>query len=125
MAIYCRPLRKFFRNRGLARNSPDRSNMTLKNSNRRDFLKVSGAAMAASAVTWNARSYAAILGANDRVKVGIVGCGDRMRGGDLPAFQAHAKDMNFQIVAVSDIWRRRREEGAAYIQKFSGDRKST
>ena len=95
--------------------------MTLKNSNRRDFLKVSGAAIAASAVTWNARSYAAILGANDRVKVGIVGCGDRMRGGDLPAFQAHAKDMNFQIVAVSDIWRRRREEGAAYIQKFSGN----
>jgi predicted dehydrogenase len=95
--------------------------MTIHNSNRRDFLKVSGAAMAATAVSWNARSYAAILGANDRVRVGIVGCGDRMKGGDLPAFQKNAKDMNFQIVAVSDIWSRRREEGAAFIQKLCGN----
>ena len=28
--------------------------------------------------------------------------------------------MNFEFVAVSDIWNRRREEGAAYIQKVSG-----
>jgi predicted dehydrogenase len=95
--------------------------MSLKNSNRRDFLKVSGAALAASTVAWNARSYAAILGANDRVRVGVVGCGDRMKGGDLPAFQQNAKDMNFQIVAVSDIWNRRREEGAAFIEKLCGN----
>jgi predicted dehydrogenase len=95
--------------------------MTLQNSNRRGFLKVSGAAVAATAVTWNARSYAAILGANDRVRVGVVGCGDRMKGGDLPAFQQHAKNMNFQIVAVSDIWSRRREEGAAFIEKLCGN----
>ncbi len=62
------------------------------------------------------------LGANDRVRVGIVGCGDRMKGGDLPAFQQNAKDMNFQIVAVSDIWNRRREEGAAFIEKLCGNR---
>jgi predicted dehydrogenase len=95
--------------------------MTMKNSNRRDFLKVSGAAVAATTVSWNARSYAAILGANDRVRVGVVGCGDRMKGGDLPAFQQNARDMNFQIVAVSDIWSRRREEGAAYIEKLCGN----
>jgi predicted dehydrogenase len=95
--------------------------MTLNKSNRRDFLKVSGAAVAATAVSWNARSYAAILGANDRVRVGVVGCGDRMKQGDLPAFQQNAKDMNFQIVAVSDIWSRRREEGAAYIEKLCGN----
>ncbi|MGD0680727.1 MAG: Gfo/Idh/MocA family oxidoreductase [Terracidiphilus sp.] len=93
----------------------------MKNSNRRDFLKVSGAAVAATTVSWNARSYAAILGANDRVRVGVVGCGDRMKGGDLPAFQQNARDMNFQIVAVSDIWSRRREEGAAYIEKLCGN----
>ncbi len=29
--------------------------------------------------------------------------------------------MNFELVAVSDIWNRRREEGAAYIQKLSGN----
>ena len=95
--------------------------MTFPNSNRRDFLKVGGAAVAASAVSWNARSYAAILGANDRVRVGVVGCGDRMKQGDLPAFQQSAKDLNFQIVAVSDIWSRRREEGAAFIEKLCGN----
>ena len=80
-----------------------------------------GAALAATAVSWNARSYAAIVGANDRVKVGIIGFGDRMKGGDIPAFQQHAKEMNFEIVAVSDIWNRRREEGAAYLQKLNGN----
>src|ERR1700683_2020777 len=94
--------------------------MTTDN-NRRDFLKTGGAALAATAVSWNAKSYAQVMGANDRVRVGIVGCGDRMKGGDLPAFQQHAKDMNFQIVAVSDIWNRRREEGAAFIEKLCGN----
>jgi predicted dehydrogenase len=95
--------------------------MATQDTNRRDFLKVGSTALAATAVSWNATSYASIVGANDRVKVGIVGCGDRMKGALIPAFQAHAKEMNFEIVAVSDIWNRRREEGAAYIQKMSGN----
>ena len=88
---------------------------------RREFLKMSGAALATTAVSWTATSYASIIGANDRVKVGVIGCGDRMKGALIPAFTQNAKDMNFQFVAVSDIWNRRREEGAAYIQKVSGD----
>src|SRR5246127_4235280 len=95
--------------------------MATQGNDRREFLKMGGSALAATAVSWNARSYASIVGANDRVKVGIVGFGDRMKGGDIPAFSQHAKEMNFQFVAVSDIWNRRREEGAAYIQKVSGD----
>ena len=94
----------------------------LKENNRREFLKAGGAALAASAFASSARSYAAIRGANDRVRVGIVGCGDRMKGGDLPAFHKSAKELNFQIVAVSDIWNRRREEGADFIEKLCGNR---
>ncbi|MGO9638171.1 MAG: Gfo/Idh/MocA family protein [Terracidiphilus sp.] len=94
--------------------------MTFQNSNRRDFLKASGAALAATAVTWNARSYAAILGANDRVNVGVVGCGDRMKQSLIPAFLQHSKELNFQFTAISDLWSRRREEGIAYIQKLNG-----
>jgi predicted dehydrogenase len=94
--------------------------MALIENNRREFLKVGSAALAATAVSWNASSYAQILGANDRVKVGVVGCGDRMKGALIPAFLQNAKDMNFQFVAVSDLWSRRREEGVAYIQKLSG-----
>ena len=95
--------------------------MPFENSNRREFLKAGGVALAATAVSWNARSYAAIVGANDRVRVGVVGCGDRMKGALIPAFLQNSKDMNFQFVAVSDIWNHRREEGAAFIQKVSGD----
>jgi len=95
--------------------------MALQETNRRDFLKIGGTALAAAAVSSNAKSYAAIVGANDRVKVGVVGCGDRMKGALIPAFAHNAKEMNFEFVAVSDIWNRRREEGAAYIQKVSGD----
>src|ERR1700720_10729 len=79
-----------------------------------------GAALAATAVSWNAKSYAAVVGANDRVKVGVIGCGDRMKQALIPAFCQNAKDMNFEFVAVSDIWNRRREEGAGYIQKVTG-----
>jgi len=96
--------------------------MDLNASNRREFLKVGSAALAATTVSWNAKSYAAVVGANDRVRVGIIGCGDRMKGGDLPAFHQHAKDMNFQIVAVSDIWKRQREMGADFIEKLCGGR---
>jgi predicted dehydrogenase len=94
--------------------------MELKMNNRREFLKTGTAALAATTVSWNAKSYAAIVGANDRVRVGIIGCGDRMKGGDLPAFHQHAKEMNFQIVAVSDIWKRQREMGADFIEKMCG-----
>src|SRR5271154_2545937 len=94
--------------------------MTVEDSNRRDFLKISSAALAGAAVSWNAKSYARVIGSNDRVGVGVVGCGDRMKGALIPSFHLNAKDMNFEFVAVSDIWNRQREEGAAYIQKVCG-----
>ncbi len=95
--------------------------MATQDTNRRDFMKIGSTALAATAVSWNAKSYAAVVGANDRVKVGIVGYSDRMRGALIPAFQVHAKEMNFEIVAVSDIWNMRREQGSAAIQKLTGN----
>src|ERR1700749_2980640 len=88
--------------------------------NRRDFLKMGSAVLAGAAVPWTATSYAAIAGANDRVRVGLIGAGDRAKGALVPAFQEHAKELNFEFVAVSDIWNRRRDEGAAFIQKQCG-----
>ena len=94
--------------------------MAFKVKDRREFLKLGGAALAAGAASFSASSYAGILGANDRVRVGVIGCGDRMKSSLIPAFQQHAKELNFELVAVSDLWNRRREEGAAYIQKLGG-----
>jgi predicted dehydrogenase len=94
--------------------------METQDKNRRDFLKLGSAALASTAVSWSATSYAKVVGANDRVRVGVIGCGDRMRGALIPAFGANRKDMNFEFVAVSDIWSRRREEGVPYIEKITG-----
>ena len=88
---------------------------------RRDFIKTTGAGAAGLALS-SASSYASIQGSNDRVRVGVVGYSDRFRGALLPAFLSQAKELNFEIVAVSDIWNRRREEGAANIEKLSGKR---
>jgi len=71
-------------------------------------------------VTSHASSYAQILGANDRVRVGIVGYSDRARQALIPALLLHSKELNFDLVAVSDIWNRRREDGAAAVSKLVG-----
>jgi predicted dehydrogenase len=93
---------------------------TTEETNRRDFLKLGTATLATTAASWSARSYAAITGANDRVRVALIGAGDRAKSSLVPAFQDHAKELNFAFVAVSDIWNRRRDEGAAFIQKQCG-----
>jgi predicted dehydrogenase len=92
---------------------------------RRAFLKSAalGAAGAAGAVLTSsmpAYSYSRILGANDRVRVGVVGFSDRFRGALLPAMQANARELNFEFVGVSDIWNRRRQEGVEQIGKVAG-----
>lgn len=91
--------------------------------NRRDFIKKSALAAAGTyigSMGFPAKSYANILGANDRVRVGVVGFSDRHKGAHLPSFLNLYKEMNFDMVAVSDIWNRRREEGKAYIEKKIG-----
>ena len=87
---------------------------------RREFLGKSGAGVAGAVLGSTAASYARILGANDRVRVGLVGFAVRTRADLLPAFWPHAKELNFDITAVSDIWRLRREEGAAEVAKLVG-----
>jgi predicted dehydrogenase len=87
----------------------------MKNS-RRAFIKkttmaTSGMLLAYSG--FSASSYRRIMGSNDRVRVGVVGFSDRHKDTHMPCFMNHYKELNFDIVAVSDIWSRRREEGAA------------
>jgi predicted dehydrogenase len=93
--------------------------MTTREMNRREFLK-SGAVSLAALPVARASSFARIAGANDRVRVGVVGFSDRFRSSLLPAFLQHSKDLNFEIVAVSDIWDMRREAGTSHIGKLTG-----
>ncbi len=96
--------------------------MDMSNQNRRDFLKTatSGAAGFAFASAMPAASYARILGANDRVRIGAVGFSDRFKFAHLPVYAALGKELNFELAAVSDIWNRRRDEGAAAIERATG-----
>jgi len=91
---------------------------------RRNFIKntslATGGISLGFASGLSAQSYRKIMGANDRVQVGIVGFSNRAKGALIPAFVGHQKNMNFEIVGVSDIWNRRREEGAAYIKEKAG-----
>ena len=91
--------------------------MSKKGSSRRDFIKTAAVGVAGVAISQPASSYSRILGSNDLVRVGIVGFSDRCKDALIPALMAHAKDLNFDIVAISDIWKRRREEGTEYVTK--------
>lgn len=94
--------------------------MTKKKSSRREFIKLASMGIAGTALASTATAYARILGANDRVGVGIVGFSDRFKSALLPSFNKVAPELNFELVALSDIWSRRREEGAAAISKLTG-----
>ena len=94
----------------------------MKNS-RRHFLRqtaMAGAGVLVAKAGWSAQSYKRIIGANDRVRVGVVGFSDRHRGSHIPCFMNHYKEMNFDVVAVSDIWKMRREQGTATWKEKMG-----
>jgi predicted dehydrogenase len=86
---------------------------------RRKFIRQSATAIL-SAAAFSAESYGRILGANDRVRIGVIGFSDRFRSSLLPAFGYHYKELNFDIVAVSDLWKKRREEGVAVLKDKMG-----
>ena len=89
---------------------------------RRKFIKTSaaGAAGVSLAASMPAASYARIIGANDRVRVGVVGYSSRARGSLIPSFLKHTEAKNFQLVGVSDIWNQRRQEGVAALSEECG-----
>ncbi|MGH9769486.1 MAG: Gfo/Idh/MocA family protein, partial [Blastocatellia bacterium] len=94
--------------------------MSNPTNSRRNFIKRSSAGVVGGLGAWNAASYARILGANDRIGLGIVGCSERAMEALVPALEAISSERNCEIVAVSDIWNLRREEGAGLIGKLTG-----
>jgi len=90
---------------------------------RRDFISNSlktGAALAIGGMGMPASSYARIIGANDRVRVGVVGFSDRFRSSLFPSFMIHKDELNYDIVAVSDLWKLRREEAKDFFTTKMG-----
>ena len=90
---------------------------------RRNFIKntaLSATGLALGSSAFSASSYKRIIGANERIRVGVVGFSDRFRQSLLPAFLQHNKELNCDIIAVSDLWKLRREEGQAHLKQLMG-----
>lgn len=90
---------------------------------RRKFIKQSAVAVAGTylgTIGMSAKSYGNIIGANDRVRVGVIGFSDRFKNTLLPCFLNHQKELNFDIAAVSDLWNYRRELGTDLLKKAFG-----
>lgn len=90
---------------------------------RRKFIKnsaIAGTGIYLGATAFSAKSYANIIGANDRVRVGIVGFSDRFRTSLFPGFQNNYKGLNFDIISVSDLWSYRRNLGVDFLKEKLG-----
>jgi predicted dehydrogenase len=81
---------------------------------RRTFLKQAGGTMLATGMS--ARSYARVLGANDRIRLAQLGCGSRSHG-HVRMVQIASKEMPVETVAVCDIWSLARERRAAQVEQ--------
>jgi predicted dehydrogenase len=90
---------------------------------RRSFIKnvaIGTAGLSLSNQVFGSPFSGSILKANDKIRVGVVGFSDRFKSALLPCFKEHATELNFELVALSDIWNVRREEGKAIIKEKTG-----
>ena len=84
---------------------------------RRQFLKT---ASAGAAMAFTATSYAKIVGANQRISLGLIGCGGRGYQAHMGGVHPFDKEQNVEFTAVSDPWRQRRERAAARAKDWYG-----
>ena len=109
--------------------------MTVKDtSTRRDFIKKVGAAAVSAAavapVAVDARqaplpAKSRIIGANDRINVGFVGCGGRMNTHIRRIMERAKEPGDVQAVAVNDIWDKRKQRAREATASTSGPSTTT
>jgi predicted dehydrogenase len=80
---------------------------------RRTFVKQAGGAMLIAGM--DARSYARVLGANDRIRLAQLGCGGRSEG-HVHMVSLASKQIPVETIAVCDIWSLARERRAAQVK---------
>lgn len=74
---------------------------------RRDFVKTLAAGTAGATLSMPTSSYARILGANDRIHLGMIGVGRMMRG-HIASFD---QEPDAQVVALADVYQPNLEKG--------------
>ncbi|MFN0119017.1 MAG: Gfo/Idh/MocA family protein [Blastocatellia bacterium] len=75
---------------------------------RRAFVSGSAAVVAATAV-----GAKRVLGANTRLRIGIIGCGGLAQGAHIPALLRMKDTDNVEIAAVCDVYQKRLEQAGA------------
>jgi len=91
--------------------------------NRRDFIKTTAmatGAMLAASPSLTAAERTRTLGANDRIRIGIIGAGHRGIGTHMASIHKHAKEDNLEVVAVCDPWSKAREAAAGKAKEWFG-----
>ncbi|MEP7337690.1 MAG: Gfo/Idh/MocA family oxidoreductase, partial [Acidobacteriota bacterium] len=74
---------------------------------RRTFVSTTAASVIATAA-----SAGRVLGANNRLRVGIIGCGGLSQGSHIPALLRMKETDNVEIAAVCDVYQKRLDQAA-------------
>lgn len=83
--------------------------------NRREFI-VNGIKTTALTSTLTALSYKNVLGSNEQIRVGMIGCGGRGRW-HIGWLHRTSVSMPVSIIAVCDIWDQNRKLGSDEVEK--------
>ncbi|MFA7173300.1 MAG: Gfo/Idh/MocA family oxidoreductase [Kiritimatiellia bacterium] len=89
---------------------------------RRNLLKIAGstAAVYAAPFSVSAATRRRSVGANDRIRIGVIGSGDRGRNAHMKGLYKHVKETNFEVVAIADPWRLAREQANDMVKEWFG-----
>ena len=96
--------------------------MAKKKFSRRKFITkatagIAGAAVSTSINGMSASSYKRIIGANDRINIGFLGCGAR-GGQHINMVKMSETDKNLGVMAVCDIWNQNKEKAATKCKEL-------
>lgn len=98
--------------------------MKRKEISRRNFIGKAAAGITGAVViksssvnAMSASSYKRIIGSNDKINIGFLGCGARSSG-HRDMVNMSFKDKNLGVVAVCDIWKNNREKAAASCKEL-------
>src|SRR5215470_7690185 len=74
---------------------------------RRAFVSASAASIVATAASANR-----VTGANNRLRVGIIGCGGLAQGSHIPSLMTMKETDNVEIAAVCDVYQKRLDQAS-------------
>jgi len=100
--------------------------MSADSISRRAFLAKTaiGGALSAAGCAMNRQAShagpARVVGANDRISIGVIGTGDRGRDWHIRQVASLARSHNVEVTAVCDVWRINLRKGAAQVREAFG-----